>query len=166
MKGIVFNEQQLEARNSGSKMFLVPITHLNALAALQEYEDGEYRSEEKEFFEEIIRFYAPIQKGDEFFIKKSCNDCNYLHGEYCEAIQDDADTEEGCELHTNILIDVVLDVEVKRVQDLNLLEARLITANTCFGLSDNNWFNNQYEKQGINYDENPYVFLYTIRGIE
>lgn len=143
-------------------------------------EGGGWQDFTKQDFLNYVK--APLQKGSEFFIQEDYMEVynseddetpmimyrqpmkNLYHGVPCDGAENnlakwqDADKMQE---HQARFKDVVLDAEVKRVQDIcssTAIKIHNIIIRPKYHLEY--WL----EKQGINYDENPYVFLYTVKG--
>lgn len=192
MKSIVFNKQQLEAYKNGATMFLVPVD--KEIYSIQgnfiEFQ-GVDGASDVDSVEEFINHASDIQKNENFFIQEEFTlDEILLGGEEIlykndflprdfkssaigyglttdkmkERILKRCSWQEASQMqeHQARFKDIVLDAEVKRVQDIcNSTAVKIHNINIRPKYHLEYWL----KKQGIDYDENPYIFLYTIRGI-
>lgn len=192
MKGIEFNKHQLEAYKNGATMFLVPILREDIIySRMCNYEDKgntalitekqmqKFLSKEEPFTKEesekiakegsenLVKYAASLQKGDEFFIqydreREVSRGYSSFGIELKSKVKYPANqmTEKESEFK-----DVVLDVEVKRVRDITHDEIYNIypDAHTDGYQNFMHGFNDKFCEG--KYTNNPYVLLYTIKGV-
>ena len=135
-----------EALLNGANMFIKPLSpgellfkdYFNNLSALSTYQIGD-----KVHFLTMLEMECDYCKGKD----SHCTDCNGTGKIY------DVDKEYKA---------IIKDIKVVRVQDFDSLDMGEITATSrLFSKPFSDWYNKQYQ----NYDENPFVFLYTVERI-
>lgn len=137
--------------------------------------------------EEFISKYSPLQKGDEFFIQEDWNYCSIYSGHYIykasfsknyhsKKLVDRMKWQDASQMqeHQSRFKDVCLDVEIKRVQDLEF--ESILDLGFPYEKVDEDglivyewiadWFDSQYEEKQIEYEDNPYVFAIRVQGIK
>lgn len=173
MKAIQINQQQVKAYKNGATMFIIPITDKNISIQLDkgEFIQSAYSFEcdwckgkdanctdcyglgrrwdiDCESKKEFVAKYSPLQIDDEFFLEYTeyAEPFNFCNGNKIDFK----------------LLDVCLDVEVKRIQNITLDECEKV----C-GYKD---YRSCYNLLNVNYKgvyiacDNPYVFLITVKG--
>lgn len=165
MVGIEFNQQQIEAYKNGATMFSFPIEEDIFVHDTTVTFDNKTQCW---FVSNYIKEFSSLQKDDEFFIQE---DFCYIKGItttpiYKAEIQDEKDIrfEDASQMqeHQSRFKDVCLNVEIKRVQDLDLLDViGLGISKDWPTFSTIEWIEKYYN---IKYKDNPYVFLYTVKS--
>lgn len=152
MVGIQFNQQQMKAYQEGATMFIFPIQEDIFI------HDGTVTFDNKAHCwskSDYIKAFSPLLIGDKFFIQE---DFQMIVDGVC-SIEVSADKMKAEDARFK---DVCLNVEIKRVQDLDLLDViGLGISKDWSTFSTIEWIEKYYN---IKYKDNPYVFLYTVKS--
>lgn len=181
MKGIYFTDEMITAYQQGATMFIVPIDKKHSI-----------KIEDCESIEDFISKYAPLQKGDDFFIQEEFWAFGYWTdsgSEYPEepwfefskhSIKEPENIKEEkkgylttsrwekleaseMQEHQARFKDVVLDVEVIKLQDISHdISLKIHNVNIRPKYHLKYWL----KKQGITYEQNPYGFVYIAKGTQ
>lgn len=135
---------------------------------------------------EFVDKYYPLQKGDEFFIQEEfkyvgCKAENSPMSTYRRIAYSDHENynDKGVATGKAKVIDasqmtqeqsrykgIVVDVEVKRVQYLARIHLMKMKVPMYSAFSQETYLTMWLEKQGIKYEDNPYILLYTVKEIK
>lgn len=164
MKSIEFNQHQIEAYKNGATMFIVPIDFSDRVKMSEQIGmDMLY----PDYIEKYKEVHAPLQKGDEFFIQEDV----YTFLEFGGG--EDITPASEMKAHQARFKDVVLSAKVIQLHNIPVQqkgECMMSTEDASeyhyedsygLGIEFMEWCN----AQNIKYEDNPYVFLYTIKGV-
>lgn len=175
MKPLNTTPETVQALLKGATKFIIPLS--NTAAVNLTFEQGEYcASEIKGLLKEIVNHYSTLQIEDEFYLQEEFQDMlgeihygKTLASHHSKFIDASKMTPEQSRYKGKIA-----KVEVKRVQEINDDTNQIMG---LYGIEDvvfdeddryeqiatfKYWYNTQYPEQP--YEQNPYVFIYTIEG--
>ncbi len=156
MKPIQLNEEQIKVLLNGASMLVMPIDN-NRISIMIDNEHDTLSS--------AYKFQCNYCKGKD----PKCTDCygnGYIWDIDCESKEEfilkysPLQTGEKYFVQEDFIVKFkCIDVEIKRVQDIQV--------NDILSIQTEMWtFNKWLEKQGINYKENPYIFLAKVEVIQ
>ena len=170
MIGIEKSKETIDALLNGASMMIEPIDSSDDFYRVQGDADGAIAAV---FTNDT--FWSKLKIGEGFFVQEEFTevDANEIkaRSQIPNNEQHNYDWQNVSQMqeHQSRYKGVVVDVEVKRVQDLTVKTMR-----TFLGLSFHeadlhwekfledfiDWFNSQFD---VRYEDNPYVFLYTVK---
>ena len=160
MVGIQFNQQQIKAYQEGATMFIFPIQEDIFI------HDGTVTFDNKAHCwskSDYIKAFSPLLFGGKFFIQE---DFQMIVDGVC-SVEVSADKMKAEDARFK---DVCLNVAIKRLQDITIPEWEKIQEykmNQNISHKKAVFFENIREwtsEQNINYKDNPYIFLYTVKS--
>jgi hypothetical protein len=105
---------------------------------------------------------APYQIGDEAYIQEDnhCPKCNVFYNNKMRL----SEHIEQCDKNYKYKA-TIEDVKVVRIRELSLEQMLKTTGFTQYQFEENGWgiFIDWYNKQYVEYEDNPYVFLYEVK---
>ena len=148
MRVIELPKQTIEALLNDTSMFIEPIKGFIGIKTSKEHEEEAKKS--------FIRIMSKLQIGGEFFIQEDfCEDAVEIYYKNTSSLECANNTDwvsaKKMNARQSRYKGVVVDVEVNRVQDLVLIDGMFIDYV--------NFLDNEV------YEDNPYVFLYTVKRI-
>jgi hypothetical protein len=176
------NEHQIKALLNGASMLVIPI-ELDTSRYRFDCLDDDYDEILKCIFydkkdDDFLVIECPLQIGQTYFVQEDvfrslmCGGVEQLGIKPCDVIVKDIDKQFMQEHQSRIPSLIPLEIEVKRVQDINWEEITNIMKavctcedneeNRCYFGHDGH-FRNWLEKQGISYKENPYIFTIKVK---
>ena len=156
-KGIELPKETIDALLGGANMFIMPV-HSDFVENLIDPNKSEY----------FMDKYCQLQVGDEFYVQEDFATFMFNPIRYKNDSTNPCSVWEEASLMTEELSRVkgkIVKIEVKRVQDINYQEefnmGRKFEQDKTYIGCNSDYYKNKLGVD-IKYEDNPYVFLYTM----